>query len=337
MKDIIVAGCAILDIIKQIDVYPQPTSLARIKNQNIAVGGALCNTGVDLKKLCPDLNIKTIGVLGNDSNGAFVIDCLKKNNIDISLMSTIDLPTGYTDVMNESNGRRTFFHNQGANATLTEKHFESLTSENTELVHIGYLLLLDYLDSNDDEYGTKMARLLHSLQEKGIKTSIDVVSEDSERFMKIVPPSLKYCDYVVMNEFEGGRITQINPRNQDGSLNIKNLKKILVEMKKLGVKRKAVIHCPECGAIIDENNEICVVPSLDLPKDYIKSSVGAGDAFAAGCLLGFMKGYDNEYILRLSSCASALNLSVVDSISGGKNEKETIVLENTYKRRSELC
>lgn len=332
MKDIVVAGCCILDIIKEVEVYPQPTALAKIHGQRTSVGGALCNTGIDLKKLDPARNIKSIGIVGNDSNGDYILETLKDNDLDISAMKRVDAPTSFTDVINEASGRRTFFHNQGANDYLKEEHFESLTSESVEHVHIGYLLLLGGLDQEDDIYGTKMARLLHSLQERGIKTSIDLVSEDSKRFLDIVPPSLKFCTYAIMNEFEGGKITNINPRNDDNSLNINNIKKILVELKSLGVTSKVVIHCPEIGALINEHNDIVIVPSLKLPDGYIKGSVGAGDAFAAGCIHGFINHYEDEYILRLASCASAANLSVVDSISGARSEKETMRLESLFGR-----
>lgn len=332
MKDVVVAGCCILDVIKEIDVYPQPTSLAKIHSQRISVGGALCNTGIDLKKLNEKLNIKTIGVLGNDTNGDFVLKTLQDNKIDVSLMRRVDAPTGFTDVISEASGRRTFFHNQGANDFLNEEDFAMLDSSNTEIIHIGYLLLLGGLDKEDDIYGTKMAKLLHSLQERGIKTSIDIVSEDGERFCKIVTPSLKYCNYVIINEFEAGKIANINPRNSDDSISIENLKKILIKIKRAGVKNKVIIHCPELGAVIDENDEITIVHSLSLPNGYIKGSVGAGDAFAAGCLYGIINNYSNKQILSLASCASAQNLSVVDSISGATSEKETMKLEQKYLR-----
>ncbi len=55
-------------------------------------------------------------------------------------------------------------------------------------------------------------------------------------------------------------------------------------MKNMGVSRWAVIHCPEGGFGLDENNKYVNVPSLDLPEDFIKGTVGAGDAFCSGVL-----------------------------------------------------
>jgi sugar/nucleoside kinase (ribokinase family) len=55
--------------------------------------------------------------------------------------------------------------------------------------------------------------VLKQFQDAGIATSIDVVSEDSDRFPQIVKPALKYTDYAILNEFEAGKTTghEINP------------------------------------------------------------------------------------------------------------------------------
>jgi len=52
------------------------------------------------------------------------------------------------------------------------------------IFHLGYLLLLDALDQPDAKFGTQAARLLAAAQAAGVKTSVDVVSEDSDRFAK---------------------------------------------------------------------------------------------------------------------------------------------------------
>ena len=46
----------------------------------------------------------------------------------------------------------------------------------------------------------------------GFKTSIDVVSEDSERFSKIIGPALKQVDYCILNEIEASKVTGVEVR-----------------------------------------------------------------------------------------------------------------------------
>jgi sugar/nucleoside kinase (ribokinase family) len=93
----------------------------------------------------------------------------------------------------QATGRRTFFHNRGANALWRGDDLD-FRKIKARIFHMGYLLLLDALDEPDKQLGTKGAALLAAAQNAGFKTSVDVVSEDSDRFSKVVIPALKYVD-----------------------------------------------------------------------------------------------------------------------------------------------
>lgn len=77
------------------------------------------------------------------------------------------------------------------------------------------------------------------------------------------------------------------------------------------------------------------MPSLKLPSGWIKGSVGAGDVFCAGALYAIMKGFDPEKLLRVGSCAAAMNLAVLDSISGAKSSEETF--KNCWATNLRYC
>lgn len=316
-RGIVIAGNVLVDVINMVDRYPQKNMLATISEVHNAVGGAVPNTIIDLAVIDPELYLCAIGKVGSDERGRFLLSELKKYGIDTGrVVISQDTPTSYTCVMTEiDTGERTFFHMKGSNADFSQKDID-LDSLDCEIFHIGYILLLDALDSDDAEYGTKMARLLHDVKAKGIKTSIDVVSEDSERFAAKVIPALKYCSYATMNEVESGKVTGLSPRNADGTLNISNIKHTMEKFFEYGVRDKVIVHCPEGGFIMSRDGIFTAVPSLKLPKGYIKGSVGAGDAFTAGCLYGLYKGFDDKRILEFASAAAACNLSAPDSISG---------------------
>ena len=82
----------------------------------------------------------------------------------------------------------------------------------------------------------------------------------------------------------------------------------LQKLKAMGVARRAVIHCPEAGYGLDEANRFCHVPSLRLPEDYIKGTVGAGDAFCAGVLYAAYKEMPLAEALHLGCCTAAASL-----------------------------
>ena len=73
------------------------------------------------------------------------------------------------------------------------------------------------LTKSEPEYGTVGAALLAKQKAAGMKTSIDVVSEDSDRFAKIIGQALKQVDYCILNEVEGSKVTGVKVR-EDGKL-----------------------------------------------------------------------------------------------------------------------
>ncbi len=90
------------------------------------------------------------GLVGNDANGGWILRDCEAAGIDIAQLQQTDLaPTSYTDAMTVSgSGRRTFFHQLGANALLGERHFDFSGTE-AKIFHLGYLLLLDGLAERD--------------------------------------------------------------------------------------------------------------------------------------------------------------------------------------------
>lgn len=336
-RGIAIAGTIVVDIVNIIEKYPEKNMLVNILDTTYAVGGCLPNTIIDVARIDPDIFLTAIGKVGNDENGRYIISQMKKYGVDTSGIIIDDsVPTAADNVMSErESGERTFFYSGSSNKSFGIKDID-IDNLDCKIFHIGYILLLDQLDEIDDEYGTKMARLLDMVQKKGIKTSIDVVSEESDRFKEKIIPALKYCDYAIMNEIECCKVTGLSPRNADGTVNVENIKNTMEYFLELGVKEKVIIHCCEAGFIADKSGEFTVVPSLKLPKGYIKGSTGAGDAFAAASLYGLYKEWDDKKILEFASAAAACNLTETDSVSGMKPAKEIEKMCKTFERRTDI-
>ena len=333
-KKIAFAGSIILDLVKTIDVWPDKGMLVTIGGTERAVGGLVCNTAVDIKTMDNLLDVVVYGTVGCDEYGEWVLEFLSKRGIDVSRVKRTDgKDTSYTDVMTlDATGERTFFHYRGANAEFSIDDVD-IDALDCDLFHLGYLLALDGIDAKDEQYGTKSARLLHSVQQKGIKTCIDVVSDQNGKFLEKVAPVLNYCDYIVINEIEGGMLCDISPRNEDGELNLANLKQICVSLKEMGVKDTVVLHCPELSCAMDKNGQFYLLNSFDLPKEYIVGTVGAGDAFCAGMLYSFLHGYDVLRGMQLASCSAVCNLSAKNSVDGARSLDKMLKIESKFERR----
>src|SRR5439155_1347434 len=246
------------------------------------------------------------------------------------LRATSGAPTSYTDVMTEMNGgRRTFFHNRGANA-LWDADDLDFTRVKARIFHLGYLLLLDALDAPDKKFGTRAAALLASAQEAGLKTSVDVVSEDSDRFAQIVAPALKHVDYFILNEIEAGKTTGFRVRQPDGRLDTVALRHAAGALLQMGVRELVVIHFPEGGFARTRKGEDYWQASLNLPVKFIAGTAGAGDAFCAGVLLGLHEGWDLNRCLETAVSVAAASLSHPTCTGGIKPLKVTLGLAKKY-------
>jgi sugar/nucleoside kinase (ribokinase family) len=331
-KGIAVAGNMIVDQLYPVERFAQAGELTTIvRDMTCSLGGCVCNDIVDLAKMDPQMHLVALGRVGSDAQGQFVLSQMQEHpNIDLSYVKK-EGTTSYTLVIaDEATKQRTFYQCRGANAAFCEEDIPWDTLD-VDMLHIGYILLLDALDTEDSEYGTKMARLLHTAQSRGIKTSIDVVSESGNRFQKLVCPAMRYTDYCVINEVEAEAVTGIPLRNEDGQVIKENFIQALRAMKDLGVSTWAVIHCPEVGAGLDENNNYVEIPSLKLPAGYIKGSVGAGDAFCSGVLYAAWSGQDLKSAIELGTASAACSLSEPGATEGLRSEKEIRALYDALR------
>ena len=322
-KGICVAGNMVVDILYPTQGWPKQGQLVHIQDGiSRATGGCLCNVIIDLAKLDPEMKLYALGRNGRDAEGDLILEQLRAYpNIDTQNVICDGISAFTLVLADQISKERTFFTYLGANARFTEDDVD-WDKLDCDLLHIGYILLLNALDQEDAEYGSKMARLLHHAQQRGIKTSIDVVSEASDRFNRLVVPALKYTDYCIINEIEASQTTGIPLRDENDGLIRENIPKVLKRMKELGVSTWAVIHCPEGGFGIDENDNYVERESLHLPEGYIKGSVGAGDAFCAGVLCGAEKGEKLESAIELGIASAAASLSEANATDGMRSEAE---------------
>ena len=326
-KGIAVAGNLIVDLLYPVDGFAKPGELSNICGDvDTATGGAVCNNIMDLATLDPNLPLVALGRIGDDQNGRYVQQQLSRfPNIDQQYVK-VGGTTAFSLVLADKiTNQRTFYVCSGANADFCEEDIP-WDKLDVDMLHIGYILLLKTLDEEDSQYGTKMAKLLHKAQSMGIKTSIDVVSEAGERFRKLVCPALKYTDYCVINEMEASATTGIELRKEDGTLVKENFPAALHKLKEMGVSTWAVIHCPEVGMGLDENNNLVEVPSIKLPKGWIAGSVGAGDAFCSGVTYAAWKGEDLKSAIELGTASAVCSLSKPGATEGMRSEADARAL-----------
>jgi sugar/nucleoside kinase (ribokinase family) len=307
---IIAGGNWIIDHVKLIDGWPPQETLANIRSESWSNGGAPYNLLKDLARLGGSIPLAAIGLVGNDADGERILDDCRRHGIDTAqLRRTAEAPTSYSDVMTDAaTGRRTFFHARGANALLGPEHFD-FSATPARIFHLGYLLLLDRLDRLVNGWPC-VGDVLRRASAAGLLTSIDCVSENSDRFQAVVRPVLPGVDVLFANDFETEKITGAALRSPaDGSIRRPEVEAAARALADLGVRRWVVLHFPEGAYAVDPAGRGHWQPSLHVPPEAVRGTAGAGDAFASGVLHGLHEEWPIDRALRLGVCAAASSLS----------------------------
>ena len=231
----------------------------------------------------------------------------------------------------ESSGRRTFFHQRGANALLNETHFD-FSNCNAWLFYLAYLLILDSLDMVDESGRTGASRVLNEAQELGMKTAVDLVSIESELFNRVIKPSLPYVNYFLLNEIEAERIADIRLVKGE-SVDLESVGNAAEKLIEMGIGDLVVIHFPDGALAMDTNGRKYIQGSVRVPPEEIKGTVGAGDSFAAGLLYGLHEDWPIEKCLNLAVCVSASCLYDATSSGGILSLNESLALGEKYGYR----
>lgn len=302
---IAVAGTILVDKINKIAAYPTSGELTKIVGLQMSVGGCVPNVSVDLARIAPTLTVKAVGRVGEDADGDFVLQMLKDNGVDIAHVTKGNERTSFTEVMSVVGGQRTFFTYAGASAAFGASDVD-LDALDVKMLHLGYFLLLDKIDSGEGEL------LLKKAKEKGITTSIDLVSENSDRYA-LVERCLPYVDNLIINETEAARLANM-PEDADLAVLAKKLKE-------KGVGDRVILHTPAIGVCYSARG-LTRLASYDLPKGYVQGTTGAGDAFCAGALVGIHEDASDAEILEIATVSAAASLSAADAIGGLKTYAE---------------
>jgi len=327
------AGNWILDITKIIDVFPEQDTLANISGQSSNNGGAPYNVLKDLARLKAPFPLYAFGLIGQDEPGQYILDDCHNHSINTSQLLTTDkIGTSYTDVMLVKNtGRRTFFHYRGANALFDLEHI-NLKNANAKIFHLGYLLLLDKLDEVRESQRTNASILLENAQKEGFLTSVDIVSEHSNRFKKIVLPSLPYIDILFLNEYEAGKLSGIHLYAEN--INLTDVKKAVDLLLEYGVKRWVILHFPGGCVAGNRSGDFVFQGSVDIPSEDIIGTTGAGDAFAAGTLYGIHEGWIITECLKSGVSCAAMSLTKASCSEGVISMEESLRISSEYGYRN---
>jgi sugar/nucleoside kinase (ribokinase family) len=307
-KGIITAGHWIVDINKTISHWPEPQTLAMILNVVKTNGGAAFNVACDLARLAPGLPLTAMGLIGEDEAGDYVVETCTGLGVDVrQLRRTSAALTSFTEVMSEKEtGRRTFFHLPGATSALDASHFD-FTGCNERIFFLAYLGLLESLDRLDANGRNDASRVLERAKESGLMTATDLVSAPNDALKAQILPCLPHLDLLFANEWEAARVVG-KPLPADAVVSADEAIELASRIRSLGLAGSIVVHFPGGAVAVSASGESFRQGSVNVPKTDIVGTTGAGDAFAAGVLLGLHEDMDLKRALELGVCSAAVSL-----------------------------
>jgi sugar/nucleoside kinase (ribokinase family) len=188
------------------------------------------------------------------------------------------VPTSTVVAVVDPDGERSFYTDRGANETLNEADLPfSLLAGVTHLQISGYSL---YSPTPRDA----CLALLAEAQRRGLTTSVDPASTAFLR--EAVPANF-------LNWTAGA--TLIFPNREEAEL-LTGRTELVAQMQALSAHYgKVVIKLGEAGAAAGGRDGLSL--QLDAPHAEVVDSTGAGDAFLAGYLSGFVAGANEEECL----------------------------------------
>lgn len=304
-RGIICGGSIVVDVNKVIDRLPPPEELAVIQSQTSDTGGPGLNMAVDLARLGCGFPIDLVGLVGDDAHGRLVLDTCAALGIGTRGVGVVaDVVTSYTDAMIErDSGRRTFFHCQGANALLEPDWFD-FTGSTARIFHVGAPGVHERMDAPSPA-GNGFAAVLARASAAGLRTNLELVCVEPERISTLAGPCLPHLDTIIINELEAAAITgRGDPLEAAHGLI------------GLGVRDLAVVHFRAGCVAAARDGRSWRQDAVRMPKDEIRSTNGAGDAFASGVMLGLHEGMPVERCLVQGVCVAAVSLTSLGPSAG---------------------
>jgi sugar/nucleoside kinase (ribokinase family) len=305
---VLCAGTILVDVGKVIDAYPALDHLATIEQVSLSTGGPGLNMAVDLRMLGAAFPIGVLGAVGDDEHAAFILAECARLGIEVAgVRKLAGAVTSFTDAMIERDGgRRTFFHHSGANA-LFDASTADLRTCAARMLHAGAPGIHPVMDSPRPGGGNGWSVLLQRAQAAGLHTNLELVSMDPGRVAAAALPCLPHLDSIVINELEAGALTGIEAPapTADGPVDWPGLEAMALSLIERGVSVLAVVHFPAGCVAAGPGGRTWRQGSVRLPREQIRSTTGAGDAFAAGVILGLHEGWPVEQCLRLAVASAA--------------------------------
>ncbi len=292
-----VVGSINMDLILNMKKVPEIGENVLGTDYGYANGGKGANQATALAKL--GANVKMIGKVSEDANGAKLLENLRNNNIDVSGVATDGSQTGLAAIILDGEGRNRIVVFEGANSEIEPER--AVNDMGTDID----LLLLQF-ETNEE---VVISCVNHAVK-NGITTVIDCGPAKNFALEKMQGATI-----LSPNESETKALTGIYPDNEE---NILKASKILEERSKA---KYIVLKLGERGCALWNGADIKLFPPY---KSNVVDTTAAGDCFTAALALEYIKSGDIEKACDFGNKAGSIAVSRMGAQSSMPTIEEII-------------
>jgi sugar/nucleoside kinase (ribokinase family) len=332
----VTGGTWCVDRNKLLAYWPAEDGLVEIEGVEQAGGGSGCNFAIDMRRLDPTMPVETIGLVGDDADGRFLIAEADANGIvRDQLRVTSGIATQYTDAYgSRRTGRRTHLYYQGTAALLTPDHFD-FSRTRGKILHLGLPGVHRRMDAAWGDDANGWVATLKQARAAGLRTNMELASIPPLLLADLVRPCLPHLDTLVVNDHEIGALageTTVREDVTDIEACVRAVRAVLA----MGPLDLVVAHCPRGAVAAVRGGAVARQPSLRVPPEQIAAANGAGDAFAAGTLYGVHQGFSVEECLALGRATAGASLRALSTTGAVVGWRECLALAQRWGVREPI-
>ncbi|MBR0471546.1 MAG: carbohydrate kinase family protein [Methanosphaera sp.] len=269
--DIIGWGALNIDRLCQVNEFAPTDGETFIYNETKSCGGSASNTIIGMAKL--GLNTGYIGKIGTDSNGKMMKNYLETNNVNTDHLIESEGETGEVIGFVDDEGNRKLYVTPKINDKISNKDIKRDYLLNTKVLHLTSFV---GLNPEDPSINTQF-ELLDELDSK-IKISFDPGMLYVNKGKEFMDKLIFYTDILLINETELLLAT--------GETEFKKaVEQVAPKVEILVVKRSTK------GSFIKKQDEEYNIKIFEVNA---VDTTGAGDAYNAGFLYGYINDYSLE-------------------------------------------
>lgn len=301
--DLATIGVLCADVtVRPIDAMPPKGSLHLIDGLEMHMGGLAGVAATVFSQLGGRAGV--IGRLGEDSFGDFIHNNLEKEGVATEgLNRDPDHPTSATVVMVDSQGERTFLHQMGANAVVSEDDISWDFLKQCKLFHWGGPGITPKLE------GAPMGRIMKQARELGLVTSMDTCYDGQGIWYPLIESVLPHLD-IVFSSFEEACLYTGKDTPES----------IAAFFRSFGAKI-VVIKLGAEGMYLTDGDAALRIPAH---KVDVIDGTGAGDAACGAFLYGYHQGWSLERCGRLANAVGGLTVQSMGGAEAIHSLEETL-------------